>query len=280
MLSTSRFLLKHGAALRRNYASASKLVETSRNEKTGISIISMCRAPVNSLNLELLVELRKSFEEACKDGSKGVILTSSLPTTFSAGLDIMEIYKPDKQRATEFWRSLQDTWLTLYGLQIPTVAAINGSSPAGGCLLSIACEYRVFLEGKHTIGLNETQLGIIAPKWFKDNYIATIGYRQAELALMRGTLFTPEEALKIGLVDELATNKDDLMAKSEKYIASYAKIPSRVRQIAKLDLRSEMISGLQKNRDEDVTKFLTFIDAPQVQAGLELYLKSLKAKRQ
>lgn len=41
------------------------------------------------------------------------------------------------------------------------------------------------VEGKHTIGLNETQLGIVAPRWFRDMYISIIGYRQAELALTK-----------------------------------------------------------------------------------------------
>ncbi len=62
---------------------------------------------------------------------------------------------------------------------------LQGASPAGGCLLALSCEYRVLVKGDHTIGLNETKLGIVAPKWFQDPMIATIGYRQAELALLR-----------------------------------------------------------------------------------------------
>lgn len=61
----------------------------------------------------------------------------------------------------------------------------QGSSPAGGCILAISTEYRVFVEGKHIIGLNETQLGLVASKWFRDPYISLLGYRQAELALLR-----------------------------------------------------------------------------------------------
>ena len=85
----------------------------------------MARKPVNSLNLELCTELRKALENAIDLNSKGVILTSTLPTVFSAGLDIMEMYKPDLKRCTDFWHALQDLWLTLYGLGIPTAAAIN-----------------------------------------------------------------------------------------------------------------------------------------------------------
>lgn len=49
----------------------------------------------------------------------------SVPTIFSAGLDIMEMYKPDLQRAELFWTTLQDVWLKLFGSKFITAAAIN-----------------------------------------------------------------------------------------------------------------------------------------------------------
>lgn len=85
----------------------------------------MARAPVNSLNLNLINELKNALEDSLDKGCKGVILTSSLPSVFSAGLDIMEMYKPDLKRCGEFWHSLQELWLTLYGLSVPVAAAIN-----------------------------------------------------------------------------------------------------------------------------------------------------------
>ncbi|XP_012283182.1 enoyl-CoA delta isomerase 1, mitochondrial-like [Orussus abietinus] len=262
----------------RTYATSGKLVEATVNEKSGISTISMARPPVNGLNFDLLTELKETLQRVESDGSKGVILTSSLPTVFSGGLDIMEMYKPDLKRATNFWHALQDAWLVLYGLGIPTAAAINGASPAGGCLLAMACEYRVFVEGKHTIGLNETKLGIIAPKWFQDSYISTIGHREAELALLRGSLFPPQEALKIGLVDELASDKQDAINKCDKYINYYAKIPGDARKFTKLEIRKNAMSWLESNRDLDTNIFLTYIQHPKVQTGLDLYVKSLKQK--
>lgn len=85
----------------------------------------MAKAPVNSLNTELLGTLKTCLLESQNSRSKGIILTSSLPTVFSAGLDIMEMYNADKERLINFWQTLQDTWLTLYSLNIPTAAAIN-----------------------------------------------------------------------------------------------------------------------------------------------------------
>ncbi|XP_031782502.1 enoyl-CoA delta isomerase 1, mitochondrial isoform X2 [Nasonia vitripennis] len=258
--------------------SKGQLVEVSHNEKNGITTVSMSRAPVNSLNLELITELRKTLETAVDNNSKGIILTSTLPTVFSAGLDIMEMYKPDIKRCTEFWHSIQDLYLTLYGMGIPTAAAINGASPAGGCLLSLTCEYRVMVQGEHTIGLNETKLGIVAPKWFQDPFIQVIGYRQAELALLRGTLFKPQEALNIGLVDELASDKSDAISKCEKYITGFARISGEAREATKLSMRKETLAWLEGNREWDMQLFLNYVQMPQVQKGLDMYVQSLKKK--
>lgn len=56
-------------------------------------------------------------------------------TVFSAGLDITEMYQPDNHRLANFWESLQNLWLELYGTGMATVAAIDGHAPAGGCML-------------------------------------------------------------------------------------------------------------------------------------------------
>ena len=51
-----------------------------------------------------------------------------------------------------------------------------------------------------------------------------ISNRHAELALTTGRLFTTDEALKIGLIDEVATDKADAVAKAEKFLVGISKI--------------------------------------------------------
>ncbi|GBP79769.1 Enoyl-CoA delta isomerase 1, mitochondrial [Eumeta japonica] len=165
-------------------------------DNDGIAVVTLQRPPVNSLNLDLLQAMNNTFDDVAKNKSKGMILTSASPTVFSAGLDIMEMYKPDPKRLETFWVTLQDMWLKLFGASFPTAAAINGHAPAGGCLIATSCEYRVMLSGKFTIGLNETALGIVPPTWIQDSLRHTIPTRQAEIALTTGKMFTVDEALK------------------------------------------------------------------------------------
>ena len=117
-------------------------------------------------------------------------------------------------------------------------------SPAGGCLLAMTCDYRAMLGPKFTIGLNETQLGIVAPYWFKDTMVNTIGTRQTELALMMGTLFTSEQALGIGLVDEVHNEHEAVLAAATKKALQLSKIPKEARHITKMLMRQPTIDKL------------------------------------
>lgn len=77
------------------------------NGQTGIATVTMNRPPVNSLNLELLSDMVEAMETVQKNKSLGMILTSSSNSVFSAGLDIMEMYKPSEDRLKKFWSALQ-----------------------------------------------------------------------------------------------------------------------------------------------------------------------------
>ncbi|XP_076169771.1 enoyl-CoA delta isomerase 1, mitochondrial isoform X2 [Ptiloglossa arizonensis] len=276
MLAVKRIFGHLRIPLYKTYATNLTPIEVTHEDITGISTISMAQTPANILNKELLSALKTSFINAQKNDCKGIILTSSLPSIFSAGLDIMEMYNRSEKQLIEYWHMLQDMWLTLYGLEVPIAATINGASPGGGCLLALSCEYRVLVEGKHTIGLNETQLGLSAPTWFRSLYIDTLGYRKAELALLKGSLFHPKEALEIGLVDELVTDKTSAIKKCRDYITGFKRIPCR--NTMKRELRKKNLLWLKENQALDLNEFLTLIQLPTVQATLETYIDSLQKK--
>ena len=162
-----------GAASSNN--SSNDLVITTVNESSGIAMLTMNRPPANSLSLEMnnaLCNSIKTMETNPKIQS--VILSSSNPKIFSAGLDVSELINPNPDRLPQFWNSLQQLYLDMYGSRLAIVAAIQGHAPAAGCFLAMACDYRIMSAGDMgdggnsdmmkkfvpTIGLNETQLGI------------------------------------------------------------------------------------------------------------------------
>ncbi|XP_063382341.1 enoyl-CoA delta isomerase 1, mitochondrial-like [Cydia fagiglandana] len=222
----------------------------------GIAVMTLQRAPVNSLNLELLQAISKALDDVAKNKPKGMILTSALPTVFSAGVDITEMYKPEVQRLQQYGNNFQDVWIKLFGFPFPTAAAINGHAPAGGCLLAMACEYRVMVSGKYTIGLNETALGIVANDWFMDTMCHTIGIRNTELALTTGKMFAVDEALEIGLIDEAASDKADAKDKCKKFIKKFDEIAPSARNATKLNIRRGPLANIEKNRKTEIAEML------------------------
>nr|XP_018901712.1 PREDICTED: enoyl-CoA delta isomerase 1, mitochondrial-like [Bemisia tabaci] len=262
----------------KSFSSGSSLVDVQVNDKTGVAIVKMGRAPVNGLNTELLGALNDTFDSLEKNKATGMILSSSIPNIYSAGLDISEMYNGTPENLTKFWNTLQSMWINLYSTPLPTVALINGNAPAGGCLLAMSCEYRVMVGSKFVIGLNETQLGLFAPKWFQDTMVSIIGPRQTELALTSGKLFSAQEALKIGLIDELVASEEEALASSDKFFGLFKRIPGYARGQTKNFVRAEVLDWLLKNREHDTKVFLNSIQLPHVQKGLGLYLQSLKKK--
>lgn len=188
------------------------------------------------------------------------------------------MYKPDPKRVRDFWRTLQDVWIKLYGSSFPTAAAINGHAPAGGCFLAMSCEYRVMCP-KYNIGLNETQLGIVAPAWFMATMRNCISPREAEKALTLGTLFKTDEALRIGMIDEIVADKAEAIARCETFLQRYQHIPPEVRASTKLLLRGKEIKALTDNREGDIDIFQGFITGKKIQQSLGLFVMILKLRK-
>jgi 3,2-trans-enoyl-CoA isomerase len=252
----------------------------SVDETNGIAVLSMNKKPVNSLNLEMLTELTITLEKLESDDKcNGLVITSALPKIFSAGLDINELYQPKPGKLAEFWRALQDFWIKLYVSPLATAAAINGHSPAGGCLMAMSCDYRVMASGNYAIGLNETLLGIVAPFWFIDTMRNVIGQRHTERALQLGLMIPSNEALKIGLVDSLV-DESEVVNAAKKELANWLKVPGFARQLTKSQMRKPTVERLLARRDQEIENIQEFLTKDSIQKGLGRYIESLKKPKQ
>ncbi|XP_076998264.1 enoyl-CoA delta isomerase 1, mitochondrial [Tamandua tetradactyla] len=291
----ARALLRPGALLRgaalgrtlaaagggdggRRPASQKVLVETDAG--AGVAVMRLRSPPVNSLSLELLTELLISLEKLENDKTcRGAIITSDCPGIFSAGLDLGEICGRSPAHYTEYWKALQELWLRLYLSRMALVAAINGHCPAGGCLIALSCDHRILADNpKYCIGLNETLLGIITPFWLQDLLVNTVGHRAAERALQLGLLFPPADALRVGLVDQVAP-EDQVQAAALSAVGRWTAIPDAARQLTKGMMRRPMAERLLKQRDADVQNFVDFISRDSTQKALQAYMQALGRRK-
>ncbi|XP_058536341.1 enoyl-CoA delta isomerase 1, mitochondrial [Ochotona princeps] len=261
----------------RRFASHKVLVEPG--PAAGVAVMRLGSPPVNSLSLELLTEFVISLEKLENDKSfRGVLLTSDCPGIFSAGLDLTEMCGRNAAHYAEYWKAVQELWLRLYLSNLVLVAAISGASPAGGCLMALSCDYRVMADNpKYVMGLNETQLGIVAPFWFKDTLVNTIGHRAAEQALQLGLLFPPAEALKVGMVDQVVP-EDQVQSTALSVLARWMAIPDHARQLTKSMMRKATADRLVRQREADIQNFVSFVSRDSIQKSLQAYLQKLRQK--
>ncbi|HXU60642.1 MAG TPA: enoyl-CoA hydratase/isomerase family protein [Polyangia bacterium] len=165
--------------------------------------LSLSRSPVNALDPGLMQALRSALREARQAGCRAVVI-SGRPGCFSAGLDVPALLRLDRAGIRQAWEGLFSLLGEIAMSDIPIAAALTGHSPAGGAVLAICADYRVLAEGPYLIGLNEVQVGLPVPEVLHRVLTHVVGARTAERLAVSGALIGPAEALRCGLVDELA----------------------------------------------------------------------------
>lgn len=208
------------------------------------AIVQLDRGSSNSINIEMFQELIDTFNMLEKDEDiKGVVLTGK-GNFFSAGLDVIELYSYDKVQIEKLFDVLFEAMKRLISFPKPMVAAVNGHSPAGGCVLAMCADYRVMAEGKCRIGLNEIPVGIIMPQYVFETYAYWIGRGKAAKFILEGKLCTNQEALNSGLVDEVVAQEKVLETSIEK-IKFYSKFSANTWSKSKLAMRAALLAHFE-----------------------------------
>ena len=158
---------------------------------------------------------------------RGLIIASAKKSIFIAGADLKTLLQQAQSgEMRAFIAKGQKIFNRLADLKIPTVAAIHGASAGGGYEVTLACDYRIATDDPTTrIGLPETTLGLI-PAWGGCTRLPRlIGVEKAAEVILKGKLYSAQEALKLGLVDEVA-RRDQLLDAARKKLAEGKRKPS------------------------------------------------------
>ncbi|XP_043661405.1 enoyl-CoA delta isomerase 1, mitochondrial [Drosophila teissieri] len=272
-------ILSGGQPLRSlSNGATSKLTTIEVDDRSGIATLSMNLSPVNTLTMELMHDLIDSINQIESNKSRGLILTSSNDKVFSAGLDLNELLNPEVERLRLFWTRFQDLWLALHLCGLPTAAAINGHSPAAGCVLATACEYRVMLPNLF-IGIHATRFSFVISKWMMNSYQSVLPRRIVERALNQGKLFATQEALDVGLVDEIACSKEEALSKCAAFIGTFDKANPVARCLTKRMCREPDVRELLQDRAADLKECVDYVTTPLFQQGLCAHLEGLKKRK-
>lgn len=184
----------------------------------------------NAMTPEMQLELIAALEDAAA-GSSRVLVLSGAGDAFCAGLDLAALQwmegktESDHRAGAELLARL---FLALYELPIPTIAAVNGPAIAGGTGLAIICDFTLATPAAK-FGFTEVRIGFV-PALVSAFLALQVGHKRSADLLLTGRVFDAEEALRLGLVNEIVepgelahrakTLADTLLANSPQALAA------------------------------------------------------------
>jgi enoyl-CoA hydratase/carnithine racemase len=222
------------------------LVETI--DHGAVRELRLARPPVNALDPRLCSAIAAAVASAADAGVHGLVLSGG-PKVFSAGLDVPYLVSlgDDRSGLRAAWEAFFEAARALANAPMPVAAAIAGHAPAGGCVLALCCDYRVMASGPFAIGLNETQVGLVAPEGIQHLMRRVVGAYRAERLLVAGELVQADAALAMGLVDELV-DIDSVATRARVWLEQLLQLPRQPMLETRRIARADLVSALAPER--------------------------------
>ena len=236
----------------------------------GVTSITLDDGRVNLLDLAALAELTEALH-GLRDCA--LVLTGA-GRAFCAGVDLRPVVEGGRGYVEKFLPALDQMFLAVFDHPRPVVAAVNGHALAGGCVLALAADRRLMSGG--TIGVTELAVGVPFPPAAFETVRMAAGHRTADLILAARRL-DPEEALALGLVDELVAPVE-LVELAVAAAVQLAAIPAGTFAATKHQLRGEVRARIERDTAEQRPGLVDAWSGEPVQSAIRRYLEGL-AKR-
>jgi enoyl-CoA hydratase/carnithine racemase len=202
-----------------------------------------------------------------------LIVTAAQPGIFCAGADIAEFAAAS---GDPHWRArngaaIRATQLAIARAPKPTLAVVDGDAVGGGCAIAMACDTRI-ASPQARFGITPAKLGLIYPLHDTKLLVDLVGPAHAKRLLFTAILIDAAEALRIGLVQQVAT---DLAAEVERYVAAVLAVSPASQRASKAIVR-RITEGAH---DDDLASTAGFDEAfrgADFQEGVTAFLAKRK----
>jgi enoyl-CoA hydratase/carnithine racemase len=200
-----------------------------------VALIRLDRPPVNALAEDAALELKEAFESCADAAIRSVVVTGE--PHFAAGADIRGFQATFDAGVEErsAW-TLQEAIAALESLEKPTIAAVHGYALGGGLELAMGADFRYLAEDAR-VGQPEILLGLIPGAGGTQRLTRIVGYQRAKEMIFSGRQVDAEEAMAIGLADEVFP-AGELLERAMEAARKWATAPTRAIAAAKKALNS------------------------------------------
>ncbi|HWS46795.1 MAG TPA: crotonase/enoyl-CoA hydratase family protein [Acidimicrobiia bacterium] len=174
-----------------------------------IAHVTISNGKANALSPDVLTELGAALTRAedAGEAAVGAIILTATPGMFSGGFDL-QIMKSGPDAAGRLATDGGELFSRMYGSPIPIVAACTGHAIAAGALVLLAADARVGARGEFRIGLIETQIGMVLPRWAVELSQERLSKRHFQHATVGARIYDPDGARDAGFLDVVVPPDD------------------------------------------------------------------------
>ena len=243
--------------------------------ENSIANIRLKRSPINAFSIDFLNEILITLKEVNKNKDVlAIMLTSSIPNIFCAGLDLDILLDKPILEVRKFLELLYiELWDIQYNMNKPTIAVIDGAARGGGMTLAISCDV-IIASDKASFGYPEIDLGLLPAIHF--NHLPKIvgRYRAFDL-LFSGRKFHSDEALSIGLINKIVP-RENLLNEATKLATIFTnKSPTTIKLGRAAFMRTNDLD-YRRGVANAVEDFCNAAVTPDAQEGLKAFLEKRK----
>lgn len=244
-----------------------------------VGTIRLDRPPMNALNQQIEGELREAAIEATERADIRAVIVHGGEKVFAAGADIKEMVdKTPAQMARKEERGLSGAMSAVAAIPKPTVAALSGYALGGGFELALACDRRVAGENVK-VGQPEVLLGVIPGAGGTQRLARLIGPSKAKDIIYSGRFVRADEALSLGMVDEIVP-ADDVYAAARRWVDQFTGGAARALAAAKAAIDGGLDVDLDNGLKLETHLFTGTFATEDQRIGMESFIENGPGKAQ
>ena len=228
-------------------------IELKLDEK--IATITLNRPKVNALNDEVIDELKVAFQGVQAEGNVNAVILRGQGSFFSFGFDVPGFMAYQKDEFQNYVEKFSELIKEIFMFPKPVIAALNGHTVAGGCVLALACDYRIMISGKAKIALNEMTFGSSLFSCVTEPLKYAVGSKKAEQIIYSGKMYSAQEAFNLNLVDRIASEDEFDAVVLESALDFAAKDIHAFASIKKM-LKNETLNTIMSFEMETMSEFV------------------------
>lgn len=236
----------------------------------GVGTIRLDRPPMNAISRQVQDELIVVANEAATRADVRAVVLYGGEKVLAAGADVKEMQAMTYADMAAVTRRLSAGFGALSTIPKPTVAAITGYALGGGLEVALGCDRRICGDNAK-LGQPEILLGIIPGGGGTQRLTRLIGASRAKDLIFTGRMVKAEEALAIGLVDEVVP-ADEVYPRAVEYARQFASGPAAAYAAAKKAIDGGLDTDLRTGLDVESELFAALFATDDQRIGMESFV--------